>query len=213
MTHVYPLMKEKFASIEHISFFVELTTVALDTSRPEFQSIFTFLCLDEKVNPRFVFPFESLKLITLFFFFFQMWLIILKFQVEFEILVAAVGNEAVSCQSFVFARQLSINPFTKLVPVILRNNWIAAEYFIFLNLLFLCKRISFLLPSVEELEDDFDRLNSIVRRLPRMAELTVQSNIQFNCKEMILEFMMMISANLQNIQVTWSLTWITQKCQ
>ena len=69
MTHVYPLMKEKFASIEHISFFVELTTVALDTSRPEFQSIFTFLCLDEKVNPRFVFPFESLKLITLFFFF------------------------------------------------------------------------------------------------------------------------------------------------
>lgn len=143
-----------------------------------------------------------------------MWSFILKFQVEFEILVAAVGNEAVSCQSFVFTRQLSINPFTKLVPVILRNNWIAAENYIFFkNLLFLCKRISFLLPSVEELEDDFDRLNSIVKRLPRMAELTVQSNIQFNCKEMILEFMMMISANLQNIQVTWSLTWITQKCQ
>lgn len=140
-----------------------------------------------------------------------MWLFILKFQVEFEILVAAVGNEAVSCQSFVFIRQLSINPFTKLVPVILRNNWIAAENYVFFkNLLFLCKRISFLLPSVEELEDDFDRLNSIVKRLPRMAELrTVQSNIQFNCKEMILEFMMMISANLQNIQVTW----ITQKCQ
>ncbi len=139
-----------------------------------------------------------------------MWLFILKFQVEFEILVAAVGNEAVSCQSFVFIRQLSINPFTKLVPVILRNNWIAAENYVFFkNLLFLCKRISFLLPSVEELEDDFDRLNSIVKRLPRMAELTVQSNIQFNCKEMILEFMMMISANLQNIQVTR----ITQKCQ
>jgi hypothetical protein len=34
-----------------------------------------------------------------------------------------------------------------------------------------------------------------------MAELTIQSNIQFNCTEMILEFLMMISANHQNIQV------------
>ena len=54
-THIYPLMKEKFASVEHVSFFVELTCVALETGRPELQSLFTFLCLDEKVNPRFVY--------------------------------------------------------------------------------------------------------------------------------------------------------------
>lgn len=53
MSHVYPLMKERFASIEHLSFFVELTNVSLETSRPEFQNVFTFLCLDEKVSPRF----------------------------------------------------------------------------------------------------------------------------------------------------------------
>lgn len=52
MTHVFPLMKEKFAAVEHVSFFVELTTAAMEANRPEFQTIFTFFCLDEKVNPR-----------------------------------------------------------------------------------------------------------------------------------------------------------------
>ena len=54
ITPVYPLMKEKFPSTDHVSFFVELTTAALETGRPEFQNIFTFLCLDDKVNPRYV---------------------------------------------------------------------------------------------------------------------------------------------------------------
>ena len=116
MTHVYPLMKEKF-SIEHMSFFVELTTVALDTSRPEFQNIFTFLCLDDKVNPRYVrdswyynlfFRIDPFPNVT-----------VSQFQVEFEILVAVVGNEAISCQSLVFRGQLSSNPYSKLVSVML----------------------------------------------------------------------------------------------
>ncbi|XP_046635826.1 protein MMS22-like [Daphnia pulicaria] len=148
MTHVYPLMKEKFASIEHISFFVELTTVALDTSRPEFQSIFTFLCLDDKVNPRLSLKYLSQLLET------RQFLVNLSFSVD--------NYQTVLIQS-----------------------WF---------------RISFLLPTVAEWTDDFDRLNSIVKRLPRMAELTIQSNIQFNGTEMILEFLMMISANHQNIQ-------------
>lgn len=52
MMHIFPLMKEKFATIDYVSFFVELTAVALETGRPEFQSLFTYFCLDERVNPR-----------------------------------------------------------------------------------------------------------------------------------------------------------------
>lgn len=62
MAHIFPLMKEKFALVEHVQFFVELTITALETSRPEFQSLFNFFCLDEKVNPRYSskrFPFSS----------------------------------------------------------------------------------------------------------------------------------------------------------
>ena len=62
-------------------------------------------------------------------------------------------------------------------------------------------RISFLLPATDDLADDFDRLNNIVKRLPRMAELTIQSKIQFNSSEMITEFLLMLSGNHQNIQV------------
>jgi hypothetical protein len=53
MTHVYPLMKDTFSLVEHVDFFVEMTIVALDTNRPEFQSLFTYFCLDDKVNPRY----------------------------------------------------------------------------------------------------------------------------------------------------------------
>lgn len=62
-------------------------------------------------------------------------------------------------------------------------------------------RISFLLPATEEMTDDFDRLNSIVKRLPRIAELVVQSKLQTNSSEMILDFLLMMSANHQSIQV------------
>lgn len=47
-----------------------------------------------------------------------------------------------------------------------------------------------------------DVLNNIVRRLPRMAELTVQSQIKFNhSNEMVLSFLQMISSSFQNVQV------------
>lgn len=42
-----------------------------------------------------------------------------QFQVEFEILVAAVGNETVSRQSLLFRGQLSNSAYTKLVSVML----------------------------------------------------------------------------------------------
>lgn len=53
MTHIYPLMKDDFALVEHVDFFAEMTIVAQETNRPEFLSVFTFFCLDDKVNPRF----------------------------------------------------------------------------------------------------------------------------------------------------------------
>lgn len=148
VTHIYPLMKERFTSIEHLSFFVELTTTSLETSRPEFQNIFTFLCVDEKVSPRL-----SLKYLS----------------------------QLLETRQFLVNLSFSLSNY----QTILIQSWF---------------RVSFLLPQVEDLTDDLDRLNSIVKRLPRMAELAVQSKIQPNSNEMIIDFFLMMSANHQNIQ-------------
>lgn len=58
-----------------------------------------------------------------------------------------------------------------------------------------------MLAAVGDLVDDFDRLSSIVKRLPRMAELAIQSKTQFGSSEMITEILLMMSANHQQIQV------------
>jgi len=64
-------------------------------------------------------------------------------------------------------------------------------------------RVSFLLPASTEYRQDLERLNVVIRRLPRMAELVVQSKMQINPRaEMIMEFLLMISTNHQNIQVS-----------
>lgn len=69
-------------------------------------------------------------------------------------------------------------------------------------------RISFLLPASGELRADVEKLNGYVRRLPRMAELAVQcsNKLQSSGTEMmmILEFLLMISANHQSVQVFFS---------
>ena len=53
MTHVYPLMKDKFADVDHVTFFTELTTVSLEATQiSEFQAMFTHFCLDEKVDAK-----------------------------------------------------------------------------------------------------------------------------------------------------------------
>ena len=64
MTHIYPLMKDTFSLVEHVDFFAEMTIVALDTNRPEFQSLFTYFCLDDKVNPRYLFYLKAIRKIT-----------------------------------------------------------------------------------------------------------------------------------------------------
>jgi len=54
-THILPLMKEKYIfGDEHVLFFTELTVTTLESGRAEFSSLFSFFCLDEKVNPKFV---------------------------------------------------------------------------------------------------------------------------------------------------------------
>lgn len=54
-THIVPLMKEKFIfGDECATFLSELTITALESSRAEFPSLFSFFCLDERVNPKFV---------------------------------------------------------------------------------------------------------------------------------------------------------------
>lgn len=53
-----------------------------------------------------------------------------------------------------------------------------------------------------EYRQDLERLNVVIRRLPRMAELAVQSKMQLNPRaEMLIEFILMISTNHQHIQV------------
>ncbi len=80
MTHIYPLMKEKFATIEHVSFFVELTTISSESSRPEFQNLFAFLCLDEKIDPRFVtFIWNVCNCLSRFHFFYLLYRLSLKY--------------------------------------------------------------------------------------------------------------------------------------
>ena len=54
-TYILPLMKEKYIfGDEHALFFTELTVIALESSRAEFSSLFSFFCYDDKVNPKFV---------------------------------------------------------------------------------------------------------------------------------------------------------------
>ena len=63
-------------------------------------------------------------------------------------------------------------------------------------------RVSFLLPASIEYRPDLERLNAVIRRLPRIKELVLQSKMQSNPRaEMVLEFMLMISTSHQNIQV------------
>lgn len=53
MTHIYPLMKDKFADVDHVTFFTELATVSLETSEiSEFQAMFNHFCLDERVDAK-----------------------------------------------------------------------------------------------------------------------------------------------------------------
>ena len=44
-------MKEKFAQEEYVTFFFELTLCSLE-NHSEFQTLFSYLCLDDKINPR-----------------------------------------------------------------------------------------------------------------------------------------------------------------
>lgn len=122
MTHIYPLMKEKFATIEHVSFFVELTTISLESSRPEFQNLFTFLCLDEKIDPRFVtFNWDVFNCLSRFVFFYL--------QVELEIPSAVVRKQAIFSQYFTLRGQLSNHPHTKLVSVKFKSLSTILEFF------------------------------------------------------------------------------------
>ena len=62
--------------------------------------------------------------------------------------------------------------------------------------------MSFLLPTCYEFKEDIELINGVVRRLPRMAQLSVQSQMKLDSNdEMILSFLPMISANYQNAQV------------
>ena len=55
VTHILPVMKEKYVfGDEHAAFFSELTISALETSKPEFSSLLSFFCFDERVNPKLV---------------------------------------------------------------------------------------------------------------------------------------------------------------
>ena len=68
------------------------------------------------------------------------------------------------------------------------------------------------MPTSFELKEDMDVLNSVVRRLPRMAELAVQSQTKFNqSDEMILSFLQMISSSYQNVQVLINLNLFHRK--
>ena len=64
-------------------------------------------------------------------------------------------------------------------------------------------RLSFLLPSVSECAQEVEMLTSVVRRLPRIAELCVKSKVKAaKSNDFLLEFIQMISAVHQSIPVS-----------
>lgn len=73
-------------------------------------------------------------------------------------------------------------------------------------------RISFLLPNNIEHRDRVEKINNVIRRLPKMAELAVHSKITPNRGEMIVDFLLMLSASLQNIQVSNHISFKLGSC-
>ena len=53
MAHIFPLMKEKYAQIEFVSFFSEMALTSVEHGGPEFTQHLNFFCLDEKVQPKY----------------------------------------------------------------------------------------------------------------------------------------------------------------
>merc|ERR1740128_865555 len=143
-------MKEKYVfGDEHAAFFSELTISALETSKPEFSSLLSFFCFDERVNPKL-----SLKYLS----------------------------QLLRNSQFIPSLSLSLDNY----QTVLIQSWF---------------RVSFLLPTCYEFKEDIELINGVVRRLPRMAQLSVQSQMKLDSNdEMILSFLPMISANYQNAQ-------------
>ena len=69
-----------------------------------------------------------------------------------------------------------------------------------------------MLPRSSELKEDLEILNNVVRRLPRMAEMMLRSKIKTSRDDFLLDFLQMISAIHQSLQVPGFLKLIIHTC-